>query len=221
MDYVLARIAVIGQHGRKLPENKIEMRKFCRESKGLILKVEKFFKECYIRDVRTYAMLAVYQFRSQMRRYCGKSGPKFTQRFLKLAPCINKQVLPKEPRCTKRFIEKTKVLLDLSNDQEKIRRTCCNYVEAYGCARAFMESISCLRNSVDELFEVLNQQSSSNLETLCGEYVHSTQACQRLPPLSLNGQSKNRNKKYITPVFLLIDLLESMNNFTAPVLGSH
>lgn len=222
MDYIMAKIAVIGPNGRKLPETVKQMRQFCRETKSLIYEVEKFFKNCYIRDVRTYAQLAVYTFKSQMKKYCGRGGAKKVQRWLRLAPCANKQILSKDNKCSKRFVEKTRRLIDLTNDQDKIRQTCCNYVEAYRCARKVVEGVTCIRNNIEEIFEMFNSHTSSNLDTLCGEYVESTRACELLPKPKLPRKpSPAANKKYITPVFLMIDLLESMNNYTAPLLTAY
>lgn len=83
------------------------------------------------------------------------------------------------------------------------------------CSEDFLGSIPCMRSHVPTLIEYYRTNAASLTEMTCGEYNDQSDACQRLGPPP-RGTQENR-KRYMTPFSLGFDMLDNMENFTAPI----
>ena len=84
-------------------------------------------------------------------------------------------------------------------------------MEVMNCVENYLGSISCARNNLHIILDFIKGLSGNMVNFACGEYVESTTKCEELGPIP-KIIVKN-NKKYSTFMFLLIDLMESMEGF--------
>lgn len=183
----------------------------------MIARVEAYLKDCYEKSVRDYANILLYTLKRNIRKYCGRRGSKVVREFLKLGPCANKHIQSKDP-CIQGWMGKTKALIGLKEDRHKIHWTCCFYVEAIKCAEEFLDSIPCIREHRESLMELFQANSGSMADLICGDFGAQTDACEKLGPPP--KPEKEITKVYVSPVSVLVDLIESMDNFTAPALAN-
>ncbi|OTF78015.1 hypothetical protein BLA29_008975 [Euroglyphus maynei] len=87
-----------------------------------------------------------------------------------------------------------------------------NYVDGMKCARIVLDDVVCSEENNDELImDSIRGITGNFVNFVCGDFDESTTLCDQLgpqPPLE-----KPITKRYYTPIFLLVDLMESMKNF--------
>lgn len=88
---------------------------------------------------------------------------------------------------------------------------CSYYVEGVKCAENFLNSVSCIRSHVPILLDYLRSGTQSMTDLMCGEYNDSTDACDKLGKAP--KPEKPNKTKYFMPVSLLVDLMESIDDF--------
>ena len=91
---------------------------------------------------------------------------------------------------------------------------CSFYVDSIKCGEEFLETVDCIRPHLAQMMEQFRAGTGTLTEFFCGDYNEQTDACDRLGPVPKQG--KVNNKFYATPVSLLVDLLDSFQNFTSP-----
>jgi len=211
----MLKAAPLGSKSTKgFPVNYKEVQAYCRDITRIVNLSEAFFKECYAKSVQDYANILIYTTKRNLRKYCGKKGSRVVREMLKLAPCANKHVKgnPETAKCYVRYFNQTSQLINIKNDMIKIPHACCYFVEAIKCAEDFMNSIDCLRPHVPMLMDYFRTGTSSISDIMCGEYNDQTDACAKLGPAP--APAKRNTKKYLTPTSLLIDLMESIKDYT-------
>ena len=82
------------------------------------------------------------------------------------------------------------------------------------CAEEFMYSIPCLQKHTPMLLDYFRTGTSSISDIMCGEYNDQTDSCMRLGKAP-KPVKKLKQIKYVTPMALLIDLMESIHNVTS------
>lgn len=174
-------------------------------------------KNCFEKTVKDYASMAIYTIRVNMKRFCGKEGSKQTREWLKLGPCANKHIQPYDI-CFQKFINQTKVLINIADDKKKFPHTCCNFVEGVRCGEAFLNNVPCIRPYANMFMDIFRGASGQMVDLACGDYNEQTDACERLgPPPKPVKPNKNR---YKTAALVLIELLASIKDAsTVPEVG--
>jgi len=215
IEAIIARAAVIGPHGRKFPEDLKQLKSFCKDTNRMMAQVETFAKSCFERSIRDFSSVIIYTIKSNVRKYCqGKSKRKMVRELIKLGPCANKYVQPHD-ECLRKLIDKTSKLVNVKNDKIKIPYSCCYYQDMIHCVEDFLGAIPCIRTQVPTLMEYYRTNAASLTDMTCGDYTDATDACERLGPVP---KAPENRRHYLTPFSLAFDMLDGMQNFTAPVL---
>lgn len=197
-----------------------------REFSRLVAQNEAFFRECYAKSIRDYANILIYTTKRNLRKYCGtsnKKGSRVVKEMLKLAPCANKHLRATRANtearaCYRKYINATSQLVNIADDHRKIPHACCLFADAVSCAEDVLGNIPCIRPHIQTLMDYFRTGTSSITDIMCGDYTASTDACAKLgpPPKALTPNTK----KYLTPMAMLIDLMESITDFEpTPTLG--
>lgn len=87
-----------------------------------------------------------------------------------------------------------------------------NYVEGMKCARIVLDDVVCSEENNDELImDTIRGLTGNFVNFVCGDFDETTTLCDQLGPQP--SLSKPITKRYYTPIFLLVDLMESMKSF--------
>lgn len=113
-----------------------------------------------------------------------------------------------------RFVDQAATFQYLSNDKLKVPYTCCAYAQAMECVETGLEKIPCARAQLPIVLDFIKGFFGNMANTACGSYTESTTKCEELgePP----KVTVKKAKKYNTFMFVLIDLMESMEGFNLP-----
>lgn len=81
------------------------------------------------------------------------------------------------------------------------------------CADRKVEQLNCDKNNNNKelIMDLLRGITSNFVNFACGDYTESTNRCESLGPQPT--AAKPVTKTYYTPIFLLVDLMESMDSF--------
>ncbi|KAH9491339.1 hypothetical protein DERF_016067 [Dermatophagoides farinae] len=206
----VAKMMPIGTFARKLPENFNQAKGFCKESIRLVRETEQFFLHCYKKEMVDLAKIIIYTLKQNIKLYCRKNTKRLAK-LLTVAPCVNKHI-NRADHCIGNFMNQTKQLVGFKNDKDKIKYACCNYVEGMKCARVVLDDVVCSEENNDELImDSIRGLTGNFVNFVCGDFDETTTLCDQLgpqPPLD-----KPITKQYYTPIFLLVDLMESMKSF--------
>lgn len=93
-----------------------------RETSKLVREIERFFRTCYAKDVLDLANIVVYSVKNGIKQFCRKRTKKL-KKLLTVTPCINKHIQRRD-RCIAGFINETKQLINIEQDNLKIRYAC-------------------------------------------------------------------------------------------------
>ena len=85
------------------------------------------------------------------------------------------------------------------------------YVDGIKCAEEFLNSVPCIQSHVPTLMDYFRTGTESISNLMCGEYNEQTDACAKLGKAS--PPSVPNTTHYLTPMSLLIDLMESIKDF--------
>lgn len=211
-DNVVAKLLSFGPNGRPFPENDKELKSYCQETTQLADQVDRFFRDCYQKDIRDMASVMVYSLKRVLRQFCSSKGSRNSRvaRLLESAQCINKNI-QKDDHCLRLFSEKTKKLIYTeADDKTKIKHACCSHVESMKCSTDVLESVPCLRKNKDFLLSFVREIFGNFVGNFCRDLDHCNELSPLPPPKSIP------ERKYNTFLFVLLDLLESFKSFDIP-----
>ncbi|KAH9405752.1 hypothetical protein TYRP_014048 [Tyrophagus putrescentiae] len=75
-DNVVAKLLSFGPNGRPFPENDKELKSYCQETTQLADQVDRFFRDCYQKDIRDMASVMVYSLKRVLRQFCSSKGSR-------------------------------------------------------------------------------------------------------------------------------------------------
>lgn len=179
----------------------------------MVSTVELFIRECVPKKVADMTVMILYTIKGNLlRRYCsGEKSAKEAAKLIGMAPCINAYLQP-DDRCSMRFVNQTKQLVNVKDDWVKMPHICCNYVESMRCLDRQLNEHECLRRHHDYLMDLSRSFITSISDIMCGDYNEDTDRCDKLgpPPTPKTFNSK----QYKTFIWVMTDILASMKTLT-------
>lgn len=179
------------------------------ESESLINELSLFINKCYKPEIRDMVKILIFSVKNMIKQFCKKRSKKLSE-LLIVAKCVNEEIT--NDRCMHNFINKTSTFQYLSDDKKKLPYTCCEYNAALNCVENMIESIPCAAKNIQVTMDFVKGLFGNIANFACGEYSESTTRCEELGPPKV-PLSLTKPKKYETFMFVLIDLLESMESF--------
>lgn len=95
--------------------------------------------------------------------------------------------------------------------------TCSITAKVLNCLEDMLDTVDCTREYKEEAMEFISQVTGDVLSTVCGPYTVESDACDTRKPVKfLDGSNstlikRSKLPKYKTPLFSLIELLDSFS----------
>jgi hypothetical protein len=214
VELAVAKVMSFGPHGRPFPDTPENLETYCSEGSKLLYEVESYIRECIPKKIADVTIVIMYSIKgSFVRKYCspGKKNKKEAVQLMKMAPCINEHLL-RDESCIIQFINDTKPLVNIQEDELKIPYTCCNYVKTLQCINGKIDKQTCLQQNRDEIMDIVRGPFAAINDIVCGDYNEFTDRCETIGPAPL--PLAPNEKHYDTYLFLLTDVLASTKGFT-------
>ncbi|OTF71767.1 hypothetical protein BLA29_004707 [Euroglyphus maynei] len=212
IDLYASRIANVGKRGRFFPKNTIELEQFCMESKNMTNSMENYMKQCCERELGHVAKIYLYSLRKNTKTFCSKRNNKRSAMIAKLfavAPCINQKI--RDFQCLARFKNQTRQIMQYRDDKEKIRRSCCDWIE---CEEQFINDLPCINDEQHREFAVdlLRSSRGDTQRFLCGDFDETSDQCDHLKRLnsSLFDPKMRIDSRLESLVFIGLHLLDTI-----------
>lgn len=85
------------------------------------------------------------------------------------------------------------------------------FVEAIRCAENALETVPCAKGQSHLIMDFIAGLYTNMVNFMCGDYTDESNKCDELGPQPVvSAKSVKAKKQYLSPLFPLIDLLQSM-----------
>lgn len=185
MDGVVARIMTFGTD-RAFPENKAQLKEYCKEHVRLINKLENYKTACLKNEAKNIVSVIIYSIKQVVQVYCKKPNSKRTAELLDSAGCANKATKDYN-ECSKGYIERLIYAKTIINKpKDRLIQTCCGYFHIYNCVReqALKHPDICTQERIEANINYIKTFFDNAINAACGEYNGDNDKCDRVevPP---------------------------------------
>lgn len=173
---MVGRILTIGTK-RPFPENKAELKEYCKEQAILIDKVEQYKTQCLKGQSKNIVSVITYSIKSTTNGYCKNPNSKRATELVDSAKCANRATYGK---CQHEFIDRIWSTESLKS-QDKLAHTCCGYVDVAKCIRIQSKGVpECTEKRIELNHQYIKRFFDAAVDVICGDYNESTDKCDKL-----------------------------------------
>ena len=90
VDDIVSKILTVGRDDIKFPENKAQLKTYCKEMRTYVSQVEQYKDQCLKEQTKQTVSVVIYSLKSMLNSYCKSQGSKKVKELLASASCANR-----------------------------------------------------------------------------------------------------------------------------------